>query len=293
MTEEDERKVWPFNSVFGSTPEPFPLLARDRGPIGQILRGFSEAIFPGNGKELLREAARCETDGEDPWQFLLGIRGVAREDAQLFKAAQSQRRAWRQLLDRCHGWGDLRERCEKLRNAPHGTPIQPCQRQLFSRMWRVERWAMLDDPKLSDEMRAEFKRMGKEEDRKLVKRFGHKSLDQPDSLRSIDHDKLSYMLVRAWVRCGKGPGLMFFSSRAMTHYIFELHSWSRWMDRVEQVKKARRRMGLVLADEDNPFITSVTFQHALSIIKGEGRHGFEFQGQIRICGQSLFPRKRS
>ena len=96
-------------------PEPFLLLAQDKGAIGQILRSFANAVFSRNGGELLREAGRRECDGEDPWKFLLGVQGIAREDAQIFRAAQSQRVGWRRLLDKAHGWGKLRERCEDLR----------------------------------------------------------------------------------------------------------------------------------------------------------------------------------
>jgi hypothetical protein len=242
---------------------------------------------------LLREAARREADGDDPWGFLLGVPGMPREYAQVFKAAQSQRRAWRRLLDRSHGWGNFRERCEQLGDAPPGAPIRECQRQWFSRIWRVERWAMLDDPGLDDETRAGLEQMANEEERKLVKRCGRGVLELPAEGHSIGEDQTIYTLVRHWVRCGEGgPGLMFFSSPAMTHYIYELHNWPRWDDNVARVKKARRRILLTLADEDNPFIRGVKFAHALRTITGEGRGSFRFEGEIHVGGRCLFPRKQ-
>lgn len=280
----------PFNSSFTS-PEPFSLLAEDGGAIGQILRGFSGAIFPGNGKELLREAARRESQGDDPWEFLLGVPNIAPQDAQVFKAAQSQRTAWRRLLDTAHGWGNLRERCEQLTNRRPGTPVQPCERQLFSRMWRVRRWALLDDPELDNEMRLVLDQMGREEEKKLRKRFGRARTEQPSS-QGLDANKRDYVLSRFWVRCGKGgPGFMFFSSSAMTHYIHEmLCSPGLWPNHVEKVKKARQRLKLVLADEDNPFITSVRFEHAQSKIVGAGRRGFEYHGEVFWQNKKVFPR---
>ena len=158
--------------IFSRSPEPFFLLAEDTGAIGQILRDFAEAVFGGGGRELLCEAARREVDGDDPWEFLLGVRGIAPQHMKVFRAAQSQRVGWRRLLDKAHGWGKLREKCEQLATAPPGTPIQPCQRQLLARMWRVKRWVLSDDPKLNPEMRAEIERLGKDEDKKLLKRRG-------------------------------------------------------------------------------------------------------------------------
>jgi hypothetical protein len=274
--------------------EPFRELASDSGRIGQALRHFANAVLPGNGSELLREAARRETDGDDPWEFLLGVPNAAQEYLQVFRAAQSQRFAWRRLLDAAHGWGNLREKCEPLRKTPPNTPIRPAQRQWFSRMWRVSRWALLDDPKLSVDMRREIEKMGKKEDRKLYKRYDRtaveQGLDKPNPA-GIYEDKVDYMLVRHWVRCGsKGPGLMFFSSGAITHYIHELHSWEDWRDHVAWVKKKRQRLGLVLADEDNPFFRRIQFRHALSTLSGEGRSWFKFEGEILFAGKRLFPR---
>jgi len=45
-------------------------------------------------------------------------------------------------------------------------------------MWAVERWKMLDDPALDAAERAELERMGKEEDKKLVKPHGRAVLEQ-------------------------------------------------------------------------------------------------------------------
>jgi len=132
----------------------------------------------------------------------------------------------------------------------------------------------------------------------LVKRNGRAALQRPmekRTHRALDDDQLDYMLVRSWVRCGSGgPGLMFFSSRALTHYAHELHGRAGcWESRVAEVKKARQRLGLVLADEDNPYFTRVVFQHALSRIVGEGRQQFEYIGPVYAHGEKLFPRTRA
>jgi len=273
-------------------------LAKDEGPIGQVLHDFANGVmFPYNGDELLREAARRELGGEDPWQFLMRLPGDYRQARNVFRGAQSQRQGWRQLLDTAHRWGTLRDECMKLRSIPSSTPIQPCQRQWFSRAWRVNRWAMLDDPKLDEEMRAELERMGREEEKKLVKRYGREVLKQTSGKPNCDalfEDRLNYLLVRWWVRCGDGgvPGLMFFSGRATAQLLHALLGCAGvWPSYVKRWSKKRQRLGLLLANEDNPYITEIQVNRATELIEGDGRHQFEFRGEVRVCGEVAFPRR--
>ncbi|MCI0536670.1 MAG: hypothetical protein L0Z50_15745 [Verrucomicrobiales bacterium] len=281
--------------VFHSGPEPFLSLAEDKGAIGQIIRRFANAVFCGSGSELLREAGRREAGGDDPWEFLLGVRGIAPRDAQIFRAAQSQQIGWRRLLDKTHGWGKLPEQCVRVAKTSPGALIQPCQRLLFARMWRVRRWAMLDDPRLSPEMRDGLVRMGKEEDKKLMKRYGGSALKQPPPRHSLYADQLDYLLVRFWVRCGEGvPGFMFYSGPATTQCLHELLGWrGHWKDHVARVTKRRQRFGLLLADEDNPFLDYVEFNHGLSRIKATGRREFTFTSIVQCFGRQLFPRQKA
>jgi hypothetical protein len=153
---------------------------------------------------------------------------------------------------------------------------------------------MLDDPRLSPEMRAELERMGKEEDKKLVKRNGRSALRQAPARQSIYADRLDYILVRFWVRCGNGvPGLMFYSGPATAQCVHELLGWQgHWKDHVTRVTKRRQRFGLLLADENNPFFDYAEFNHALRTIKVTGRREFRFTGKVQCFGGQLFPRSK-
>lgn len=286
------------NRALSSLIEPISSLAEDKGAIGQFLRTFSEAVFPDDRNSLLREAARRESAGDDPWKFLMGVRDITPDMAQVIRAAQSQRGAWRRLLDNAHRWGKLREECEQLRNASPGTPGQPCQLRFFSRLWAIERCAILDDPLNHPAFRAELSRLGKAEDSKLVKRHGRKILsrvpERPCS-QALFEDRIGFLLVRWWLRCEVGgiPGLMFFSSGAIAHLLNEVFQLAGrdWLLDVDRIKKKRQRLGLVLACEDNPYITELRLDHGRGLINGTGRSWFRFSGDIRAFIQLPFRRR--
>ncbi len=86
---------------------------------------------------------------------------------------------------------------------------------------------------------------------------------------------------------------MFFSGSAVTHLIHELFQLDgHWKNAVGRITKKRQRLGLLLADEDNPYIETVEFNHSNETIKGSGRRSFAFTGKISDFGKQLFPRKQ-
>ena len=166
----------------GPSPEPFSALATDRGAIGQILCSFSGRVLPGCGVELLNEAARRERQGDNPWRFLLGVEGIAPQDAQVFRAAESQRSGWRRILAsgprlgqspgrRRIGQGDLGTSMANIDLLPCAYSVE------YGQLGREE---LLDDPDIDAPIEtSELENLAASEDAKLVKRHGRDFFSRP------------------------------------------------------------------------------------------------------------------
>ena len=302
MSQDQNRKRLPLSNIFC---EPVQTLDQDKGFIGQILRRLDSWI--------LVEADRWD----DPWKFLLGVRGVSKSDRDVFAAAQSQRIAAVRVVDLLASWGTVRgnprEAVIRAMAGGNKNKISKATAKFVRAMWKTQSQDIrinLDKTEPSSRGRADAERLLEVETKQLVRRHGSAWRDATTSEitnNDVIYNKLAVLLVRWWMRCGSGgsPGLMFFSNKALTElFSILLNDDKLEMNRVEQT---RYRLGLKPSSNKTPLITGVIANDTEGKIIFQGRT-WTFRdpvtgkittgdatcraqgGKITLCGFQLFPR---
>jgi len=286
--------------------EPVQALAQDKGFIGQVLRRQPDW--------LLKEADRWE----DPWNFLLGLRGLAKSEQDVFRAARSVREGAQRATDLLAEWGSGRTSLrENLKNAVangYQPAIDKAVTKFIRAVWKTQSQDFqerLATAGLCSKHRVYVERLIKEESDNLKRRHGKHWSSKTSSqitTRVVLYHRLIVLLVRWWVRCGPNglPGFMVFSNKALTDLLsILLDDQNLKADRVEQT---RYRLHLKPASEKKPLIVRVIPNHDKGEIFFQGRRwiirgpetGETRSGdttcrvqdcQITLCGMHLFPRK--
>ncbi len=293
---------------------PLVELARDRGVIGEVLQRYSWALAAAD-KWAEQEADYKEKHKDlnrlplpDPWKFLIDAPAVLEHHRAIFRAAQSQLVAWRQLLHMAQGFATgktdwhqealaARQNGDKKREEHAAGKLADAMSQFAPIQADVRRHA-----KDRSELLPQMEHWLKKRRRQLVHRGKREQAEQAkewpcgNELRS--QHPVECMLVEWWVRCGAGgvPGLMFFGNKALWQLLDTLLPPPRNQTITERnVKNMRQNLMLIPTSDQNSWVWTVNLEQISSSdwrITGEQRNGnpaFTFQGQISFNQKAIHP----
>jgi hypothetical protein len=211
---------------------------------------------------LLREAERWS----DPWQFLLGVKGLPVGCYDLFRAGASVSCALVRMTQMSYGGATLnRSLLDEIRKAQEREfhiQAERLARQLLIRQWQFGLWPKGLRSGLSQDEQVLIEKALAVEEKKLMKRHGRAGLETrslPGSLEFQESRKVESIMIEGWLRWGElgEIGLCFFSDEAMADLIELLLTSGRSRgQRRAHYEKIRQRLGLEHAYPPKPKVVS-------------------------------------
>jgi hypothetical protein len=285
------------------------VIAKNESLIGEALRSLPDWILRAADKWANQEfecARRKKIPWRqylplpDPWSFLLGVRGLPRNTENAFRAARSWLFGLRHLCHMAEGFASLKTDwyLELGKAITDGNK----RREEYIRAKLANKFVL--SKLIQQEVRSQRDQTVREEAavwlRKRRAQITHRCRGERVKAEAFDPilrvpelEKtfpLEYHLVEAWLCFPNGPwpGLMFWSNKAMTKWLFyrmgrdPKNNANLGRDRV---KKTRQCLGLVPVDEKSPIVWDASVLRSNSgnlKVTGSARDGKEaFSGECR------------
>ncbi len=283
-------------------------LAANESPIGHFLRSLPGWMLRAADKWAQQETdSRAKHSGPwldylplpDPWRYLLDAPAISQQGKGVCLAAQSWLLGLRKLCRMAEGYGTLRtdwyEEVAKARARGDKRRESLLLAKIAAKVGlseRIQRDLQAENNPLLSEQTAVWRRKRQAQ---LTHRptWQRAKADFEPMLQLTQIEKsfpLEYYLVDSWLcfPAGPWPGLMFWSNRAMTKWLFarmgkdqtSYESLGR-----ERVKKARQRLGLIPVSDKSPIVWDVEIQRlingGLKVIGYDRKRTLVFSGEFR------------